>query len=82
MWDRYAPVKMPMLKVKTVFRDRLVLMVSVDNPLAQYDKVPISMVVEQPLILPGRGLRGGLWTNCSVRIANNFMCAWNCPASE
>ena len=49
------PVKMPMLKVKTVFRDRLVLMVSVDNPLAQYDKVPISMVVEQPLILPRMG---------------------------
>jgi DNA-binding transcriptional LysR family regulator len=49
------PVKMPMLKVRTVFRDRLVLMVSADNPLAQHDKVPISMVVEQPLILPRTG---------------------------
>ena len=49
------PVKMPMLKVRTIFRDRLVLMVSIDNPLAQHDKVPISMVVEQPLILPRTG---------------------------
>ncbi len=49
------PVKMPMLKVRTIFRDRLVLMVSADNPLAQHDKVPISMVVEQPVILPRTG---------------------------
>jgi LysR family transcriptional regulator, low CO2-responsive transcriptional regulator len=49
------PVKMPMLKIRTIFRDRLVLMVSADNPLAQHDKVPISMVVEQPLILPRTG---------------------------
>jgi DNA-binding transcriptional LysR family regulator len=49
------PVKMPMLKVRTIFRDRLMLMVSADNPLAQHDKVPISMVVEQPLILPRTG---------------------------
>ena len=49
------PVKMPMLKVRTIFRDRLVLMVSADNPLAQHDRVPISMVVEQPLILPRTG---------------------------
>jgi LysR family transcriptional regulator, low CO2-responsive transcriptional regulator len=49
------PVKMPMLKVRSIFRDRLVLMVSADNPLAQHDKVPISMVVEQPLILPRTG---------------------------
>jgi DNA-binding transcriptional LysR family regulator len=49
------PVKMPMLKLRTIFRDRLVLMVSADSPLAQHDKVPISMVVEQPLILPRTG---------------------------
>jgi DNA-binding transcriptional LysR family regulator len=49
------PVKMPMLKVRTIFRDRLVLMVSADNPLAQHDRVPISMVVEQPVILPRTG---------------------------
>jgi DNA-binding transcriptional LysR family regulator len=49
------PVKMPMLKVRTIFRDRLVLMVSADNPLAQHDEVPISMVVEQPVILPRTG---------------------------
>jgi DNA-binding transcriptional LysR family regulator len=49
------PVKMPMLKVRTIFRDRLVLMVSADNALAQHDKVPISLVVEQPLILPRTG---------------------------
>jgi DNA-binding transcriptional LysR family regulator len=49
------PVKMPMLKVKTIFRDRLMLMVNADNPLAQHDKVPISMVVEQPVILPRTG---------------------------
>ena len=49
------PVKMPMLKLRTIFRDRLVLMVSADNPLAEHDKVPISMVVEQPVILPRTG---------------------------
>src|SRR5260370_9402920 len=46
---------MPMLKVRTIFRDRLVLMVSADNPLAQHDKVSISLVVGQPLIVPRTG---------------------------
>ena len=49
------PVKMPSLKVRTIYRDRLMLMVSADNPLAKHEKVPISMIVEQPLILPRTG---------------------------
>jgi DNA-binding transcriptional LysR family regulator len=49
------PVKSPSLKVRTIFRDRLMLMVSADNPLAKHDKVPISMIVQQPLILPRTG---------------------------
>jgi len=49
------PVKMPMLKVRTIFRDRLMLMVAANSPLAKLDKVPISMIVEQPVLLPRTG---------------------------
>jgi DNA-binding transcriptional LysR family regulator len=49
------PVKSPALKVRTIFRDQLMLMVSADHPLARHDSVPISMVVQHPLILPRTG---------------------------
>ncbi|HVO80435.1 MAG TPA: LysR family transcriptional regulator [Terriglobales bacterium] len=49
------PVKLPALKVRTIFRDQLMLMVSADHALARYDSVPISMVVQHPLILPRIG---------------------------
>jgi DNA-binding transcriptional LysR family regulator len=49
------PVKSPSLKVHTIFRDRLVLMVSPSNPLAAYKSVRTSDIAEQPLIFPKTG---------------------------
>ncbi len=49
------PIKSPSLKVHVIYRDRLVLMVAPNNPLAQYQSVSISKVAEQPLIFPKTG---------------------------
>jgi DNA-binding transcriptional LysR family regulator len=49
------PVKLPALRARTIFRDQLMLMVGADHPLARHDSVPISMVVQHPLILPRTG---------------------------
>jgi DNA-binding transcriptional LysR family regulator len=49
------PVKSPSLKVHTIFRDRLVLMVSPSNPLAALKTVRTSEIAEQPLIFPKTG---------------------------
>src|ERR1700727_592695 len=44
------PVKSPSLKVHSIFRDRLMLMVSPDNPLATHRTVTTSEVADKPLI--------------------------------
>ncbi|MGH9521389.1 MAG: LysR family transcriptional regulator substrate-binding protein, partial [Terriglobales bacterium] len=49
------PVKSPNLKAHTIFRDRLMLMVSAENPLAGRKSVTAEDVAGQPLILPTRG---------------------------
>ncbi len=49
------PVRSPNLRVHPVFRDRLMLMVSPRNPLAQRNKVTLEEVAEQPLIFPKTG---------------------------
>ena len=49
------PVKSPSLKVHSIFRDRLMLMVSPRNPLASYKSVRTSDIAEQPLIFPKMG---------------------------
>lgn len=49
------PVKSPSLKVHTIFRDRLVLMVAPSNPLAAYKSVRTSDIANQPLIFPKTG---------------------------
>ena len=49
------PVKSPSLKVHSIFRDRVMLMVSARNPLARHKKVRTSEVAEQPLIFPRTG---------------------------
>jgi DNA-binding transcriptional LysR family regulator len=49
------PVKSPSLKVHSIFRDRLVLMVSPANPLARYKSVRTSDTLEQPWIFPKTG---------------------------
>jgi len=49
------PVKSPSLKVHSIFRDRLMLMVSPRNPLARHETVRTSEIAEQPLIFPKTG---------------------------
>lgn len=49
------PVKSPSLKVHTIFRDQLVVMVSPQNPLARHKEVKLSEIAEQPLLLPKTG---------------------------
>ena len=49
------PVKSPSLKVHSIFRDRLMLMVSPNNPLASYKIVSTADIAEQPLIFPKTG---------------------------
>lgn len=49
------PVKSPSLRTHSIFRDRLMLMVSPSNPLARHKSVSISEIAQQPLILPKTG---------------------------
>jgi len=49
------PVKSPSLKVHSIFRDRLMLMVDPANPLARFKSVRTSDIVEQPLLFPKTG---------------------------
>jgi DNA-binding transcriptional LysR family regulator len=49
------PVKSSTLKVSSIYKDRLMLMVSADSPLASFDKVSVSDIVKQPVILPRTG---------------------------
>jgi DNA-binding transcriptional LysR family regulator len=49
------PAKAPSLRTHSIFRDRLMLMVSPSNPLARHRSVQISEIAEQPLILPKTG---------------------------
>ena len=49
------PVKSPSLKVHSIFRDRLMLMVSPANPLASYKTVRTADIAGQPLIFPKTG---------------------------
>ena len=49
------PVKSPSLKVHSIFRDRIMLMVSTNNPLATYKTVSTADIADQPLIFPKTG---------------------------
>src|ERR1700685_1814212 len=49
------PVKSPSLKVHSIYRDRLMLMVSPANPLASHKSVRTADIAEQPLIFPKTG---------------------------
>src|SRR6202034_2501676 len=49
------PAKSPSLKVHSIFRDRLMLMVNPTNPLAHYKSVRTSDIAEQPLLFPKMG---------------------------
>lgn len=49
------PVKSPSLHAQVIFRDRIMLMTGVDNPLARRSSVHIGDIAEQPLIFPRTG---------------------------
>src|SRR6202030_3308429 len=49
------PVKSPSLKVHSIYRDRVMLMVSRKNPLAQLSSGPAKDITGQPLIFPKTG---------------------------
>jgi DNA-binding transcriptional LysR family regulator len=49
------PAKSPNLRVHSIFRDRVMLMVSAKNPLAARRSVSVEEIASQPLILPTRG---------------------------
>ncbi len=49
------PVRSPSLKVHSIFRDRLMLMVSPSSPLASSKSVRTSDIAQQPLIFPKMG---------------------------
>ncbi len=49
------PVKSPSLKVFPIFRDRIMLMVSSQDPLARRKAIRLSEIAEQPLIFPKTG---------------------------
>jgi len=49
------PVKSPSLKVHPFFRDRVMLMVKPDNPLAKQKSVTTADIAKQPLIFPKTG---------------------------
>jgi DNA-binding transcriptional LysR family regulator len=49
------PVKAPSLKVHPIFRDRVMLMVNLENPLARRKAVSLNEIAGQPLIFPKTG---------------------------
>ncbi|MGB0036168.1 MAG: LysR family transcriptional regulator [Candidatus Acidiferrales bacterium] len=49
------PIKSPSLRTHSIFRDRVMLMVSPKNPLAKLKGVRLKDVAEQPLIFPKTG---------------------------
>src|SRR5260370_21089255 len=49
------PAKSPSLKIHSIFRDRVMLMVNPRNPLAKLKTVRMKDIAEQPLIFPRTG---------------------------
>jgi DNA-binding transcriptional LysR family regulator len=49
------PIKSSSLKVHSIFRDRLMMIVAMQNPLAKLRSVRIDDVIQQPLIIPKTG---------------------------
>ena len=49
------PIKSPSLRVHSIFRDQLMLMVDLHNPLARLKVVSVSDIAKQPLLVPKTG---------------------------
>jgi DNA-binding transcriptional LysR family regulator len=75
------PIQSPSLEIQTIFRDKLMLMVSPRNPLAKHKTASVSDIVKHPSCSPRQAIPAGSWTSCSALIATNCKFEWNCPAS-
>ncbi|MGD0417284.1 MAG: LysR family transcriptional regulator [Terriglobales bacterium] len=49
------PIQSPSLEIQTIFRDKLMLMVSPRNPLAKHKTAAVRDIVKHPLLLPKTG---------------------------
>jgi DNA-binding transcriptional LysR family regulator len=49
------PVKSPSLKVQSIFRDQLMVMVSRDHPLGRRDDLSVRDIAKEPLLFPKTG---------------------------
>jgi DNA-binding transcriptional LysR family regulator len=49
------PVRSPSLKIHSIFKDRLMLLVSASNPLSRAKSVTMSEIADQPQIVPKTG---------------------------
>jgi LysR family transcriptional regulator, low CO2-responsive transcriptional regulator len=49
------PVKSPGLRVHSIFRDQLMMMVHPENPLARQESVSVEDIAKQPLLFPKTG---------------------------
>jgi DNA-binding transcriptional LysR family regulator len=49
------PVKSPSLKIQSIYRNKLMLMVSTKNPLAKQKSVTVAEIARQPFIFPKTG---------------------------
>ena len=49
------PIQSPSLEIQTIFRDKLMLMVSPKNPLAKQKSAGVRDIVKHPLLLPKTG---------------------------
>jgi len=49
------PIQSPSQKIQSIFRDKLMLMVSSKNPLAKHKTVAVKEIVKQPILLPKTG---------------------------
>jgi DNA-binding transcriptional LysR family regulator len=49
------PIQSPSLKIQSIFRDKLMLMVSSKNPLAKHKTVAVKEIIKQPILLPKTG---------------------------
>ena len=49
------PIQSPSLKIQSIFRDKLMLMVSSKSPLAKHKTVGVKEIIKHPILLPKTG---------------------------
>ena len=76
------PIKSSSLKVQSIFRDRLMMIVSPQNPLAKQKSVSVNEVITQPLIIPKTGYTRRVMDKLFGPTAPSRKCGWSCQAWE